>query len=70
MCSHDPSPIAKLFAILENIVRYDLSDIKSDLVRDNIIDARNIAKRAFNEELNAPVTALVEAFANEDRAHA
>lgn len=53
------SPVEQLYAILENIVRYDLSDIKNDLVRDNIIDARNIASKAFDAEIRAKTNPAV-----------
>lgn len=58
----DVTPHERLFGILETLVRFDLGDVKDAYTREKIIDARDLAREIFHEELRAPKAALVETF--------
>lgn len=51
----------QLFGILETIVRYDLGDIQNEYTREKIIDARDLARDLFREEIKAFGASMTEA---------
>jgi hypothetical protein len=58
----------QLFGILETLVRYDLGDVKDKLTRDKIIDARDLARDLFRDEIRNYAAALVETIPHQEAA--
>lgn len=60
------SQTEKLFFLLDGIVKRDLHyDVKDELTRTKIINARDMAEAMMRDEHNAPRAALVETIALE-----
>jgi hypothetical protein len=58
--------LEQLFSILETIVRYDLGDITGEFTREQVIDARDLARELFREEIKAFGASMTEANLNKE----